>query len=157
MKWFQLSTQWTQTIADLEVYITSPISVTILEAPYTMHSNRQTPLDSLLKCVLDNYSKKGIQAVKRALQNVARARSNNQLEEFPRDWRKLTIEEWDNWAHNFTGKMHCEAMLACLRRMDLGSAQHMSNGHRTELQAIAKKLQVSFSQICISFHSSGRC
>lgn len=120
MKWFQLSTQWAQTIADLGKYITSPISVTILEAPSTMYSNWQTPLDSSLMCVLEDYSKKDIQAIKRALQNVARARSNNQLEEFPGDWRKLTIEEWDKWAHNFTGKMHCEAMPCMLKENEFG-------------------------------------
>ena len=42
-----------------------------------------------------------------ALQEEAKLRTKSRLEVFPGGWRELTLEEWDNWVHNFSGKSTC--------------------------------------------------
>ena len=121
-----------------------PITVSIIQAPPTPHRKSQASLDALLKFVLECPNDR-IAQVKNALHRVARLKTISHLEEFPSSWESLTQEGWNSWENSFTGKIHCESILACLENAGFQNQElidKISKPSLRQLQEISTKLTV---------------
>lgn len=151
LKWFQLSIQWTEGVTDLVTGLNGPITITALELSTTRDSRSQASLDDLLRFILP--PRGDIPVVKKAIQRVAHERMNDALLALDQsNWGMLTAERWDQWSTSFTGKHHCETILASLRRCDPEAAQeHIVAAKRGQFRNIVKDIKVRLHTLESSF------
>ncbi|KAF8444307.1 hypothetical protein BGX38DRAFT_1143688 [Terfezia claveryi] len=111
LKWLGLVVQWTEATFTLAKSLKQKVSIIFVDNPANSDRKRQACLDDLLHWVLDDSD--NFERVKKAIQ----AKAAQKVEE-DEAWLALTVENWEKWEDQFTGKVHCETSLAFLKALE---------------------------------------
>lgn len=121
-RWLQCASQWSVAISEItepnsrttRILLSREVKILSLKVPTVMEPGKQSSLNSLLVHVskgstfLWRDAAMTLQAVAAAKEfsDASRSRAGS--------WCLLTDNRWDEWETNFTGKHHCESILASL-------------------------------------------
>ena len=137
-KWLGLVVQWAEAAVTLAKPLKKPISIVFLSNPAASDANMQSPLDNLLRFVLDG--RHSLSRVKKAIQVKAVSMTASTGDQ---GWGQLTNENWNMWEESFTGKVHCEALLVFLKTLEYNKVDELiESTYKTNFKSLLDKFKV---------------
>lgn len=120
--WLRCASQWSVAISEItrpntrttRVLLSREVKILSLKVPTVIEPHKQSSLDSLLRHVAMR-SPFHWQDAAETLQVIAGSRAADSKSSS--GWHLLMNDRWNEWETSFTGKHHCESILASLLEM----------------------------------------
>ncbi|KAF8431990.1 hypothetical protein BGX38DRAFT_1277036 [Terfezia claveryi] len=144
LKWLGLVVQWTEATFILTKTLKQKVSIMFVDNPANSNTKMQACLDDLLHWVLDDSD--DFERIKKAIQ----AKAAQKVEE-DEAWLALTVENWDKWGDKFTGKVHCETLLAFLKALEYDKVDALLEpAYKADFQKLLAELQGTKNMMGVS-------
>lgn len=129
-RWLHSVTQWSVALSEIiqpssrahQILLAKNVKIVSVRVPGVENPRRQAPLNDILELVVRGTGIDLDDAVG-FFQGLA-DRNGHHYDESGIDsngWARLSARQWDTWATTFTGKYHCESVLASLLEMKNGN------------------------------------
>lgn len=131
-RWLRWATQWSVALSEIlepssrahQILLAKNVKIVNVHVPSVENPRKQAPLNHILELVVRGTGIHILDAVG-LLQRMA-DRNEQQFDESgngTNGWDRLSARQWDKWPTTFTGKYHCESVLASLLEMKNGNNQ----------------------------------
>lgn len=125
-RWLRSATQWSVALSEIiepssrahQILLAKNVQIVSFHVPGVEDPRKQAPLNDILELVLRGTGIHLVDAVS-LLQEMADRNGHDSDEsgEEHNGWDRLSARRWDKWPTTFTGKYHCESVLASLLEM----------------------------------------
>lgn len=124
IRWLQRATQWSVAVSEIitpnsrttRILLSKQVKILSLKVPTVSQPRAQSSLDTLLMHVSEKSPFDWADAAK-TIQDFADIKVSANASGMT-SWNLLTRSRWNDWQTSFTGKYHCESVLASLLEMN---------------------------------------
>lgn len=126
IRWLRCATQWSVALSEIiepssrvhQILLAKDVQILSVHVPSVEDPRKQAPLNEILDLVVGGT---GIQLPDAVafLQGLAdrSEHPSDKSNDGANGWHRLSARKWDEWPNTFTGKYHCESVLASLLEM----------------------------------------
>lgn len=123
VRWLKSATKWSVAVLEIvypntrtiRILLSRQVEILSLKVPTVFQPRKQSSLDALLMHVSEQSPFDYADAAN-TIQDFADAMASSS-ESGVTSWSHLTRARWNDWPTSFTGKYHCESVLASLLEM----------------------------------------